>query len=157
ELDRIDLELSIIVAEDISHWSFADLHTRAERAVSAARDSLERGRARMLLGKIARFDDIKRRHDELRTAAVSAAGRQALGGQSPRRMDDPRFDGVGRLTGVVSQKTGSPQYALVDAGNNVLSFVTPAPGVNLRPFLDKYVGVNGQRGYLTDLQRQHIS
>ena len=41
--------------------------------------------------------------------------------------------------------------------NAVISFVTPAPGVNLRPYVDHYVGVNGQRGYLTDLQRQHIS
>ena len=39
----------------------------------------------------------------------------------------------------------------------MISFVTPALGVNLRPFVDKYIGVNGQRGYLTELQRQHIS
>ena len=68
-----------------------------------------------------------------------------------------RFDGVGRLSPVISQKVGGPHYALVDASNAVMSFVTPAPGVNLRPYVDKYVGVNGQRGYMTDLQRQHIS
>ena len=71
--------------------------------------------------------------------------------------DDPRFDGVGRLAPVYSQKTGSPQYALVDASNAVLYFVTPAPGVNLRPYVNRYIGVNGQRGYMTDLQRQHVN
>ena len=70
---------------------------------------------------------------------------------------DSRFDGVGRLAPVVTQKTGGPQYALLDQKGAVLSFVTPAPGVNLKPFVDKHVGVNGQRGYLTDLQRQHVS
>jgi hypothetical protein len=67
------------------------------------------------------------------------------------------FDGVGRLAPVVTQKTGGPQFALLDQAGEVISFVTPAPGVNLRPYVDQYVGVNGQRGYLTDMQRQHVS
>jgi hypothetical protein len=61
------------------------------------------------------------------------------------------------LSPVISEKVGGPQYALVDNANAVISFITPAPGVNLRPYIDHYVGVNGQRGYSTDLQRQHIS
>ncbi len=64
---------------------------------------------------------------------------------------------MGRLAPVVSAKPGGPQYALVDAQNAVVSFVTPAPGVNLRPYVDKYIGVSGQCGYSTDLQRQHIN
>jgi hypothetical protein len=70
---------------------------------------------------------------------------------------DPRFDGAGRLAPVVAQTTAGPQYALMDDKGAVLWFVTPAPGVNLRPYIDRQIGVNGQRGYLTDLKRQHIS
>ena len=77
--------------------------------------------------------------------------------RTDHRIEAARFAGVGRLSPVVSQRTGGPQYALLDASGAVRSFVTPAPGVNLRPFIDKRVGVSGQRGYLTDLQRQHIS
>lgn len=157
ELEHIDMELSAIVAADISQWSFDELNERAERALRGAQGSLERGRARLLLDKLARFDDIKRRHDALGDAPFPASGRALATGAGLRRIEDARFDGVGRLSPVVSQRTGGPQYALLDASGAVRSFVTPAPGVNLRPFIDRRVGVSGQRGYLTDLQRQHIS
>jgi hypothetical protein len=77
--------------------------------------------------------------------------------QPPAAPVDPRFDGVGRLAPVISQRSGAPQFALVDGANSVISFVTAAPGVNLRPYVDKHVGVNGQRAYMTDLGRQHIN
>jgi SH3-like domain-containing protein len=156
ELERIDIELSAIVAKDVSQWSFEELHQRVESAISAAQDPLERGRVRVLLDKLARFNDIKRRHDALRDTRLAASDRGAAGAALGSR-PDPRFDATGRLSPVVSQRTGGPQFALVDASGAVLSFVTPAPGVNLRPFVDKQIGVNGQRGYLTDLARQHIS
>jgi len=155
ELERIDMELSEIVSGDISTWSFVELNKRAELALRSAQGSLERGRARILLDKLGRFDDIKRRNDQLRGAMAQAVAPAAVPGLD--RMQDPRFDGVGKLQPVVAQKTGGPQYALLDASGAVLSFVTPAPGVNLRPYVDRYIGVNGQRGYLTDLHRQHVS
>ena len=155
ELDRIELELSTIVAAEITAWSLADLQHRAQNVLGEAQTPVERGKARVVLDKLARFDDIKVRHEAIRRLQADA-GQGNPGGTTSRR-DDPRFDGVGRLAPVVSQKTGGPQYALVDSSNAVLSFVTPAPGVNLRPYVDKYVGVSGQCGYLTDLQRQHIS
>lgn len=157
ELDRIDFELTEIVAKDISQWSFDALHQRAASALEAAQGSLERGRARVLLDKLVRFDDIKKRHDALQSAPPAGPQTTLDARTAWSRVDDRRFDGVGRLSPVVSQTTGGPQYALMDEKGAVLSFVTPAPGVNLRPYVDKQVGVNGQRGYLTDLKRQHIS
>jgi Bacterial SH3 domain len=156
ELERIDIELSAIIAKDISQWSFGELQQRVEAAVEAAQDPLERGRARVLLDKLARFDEISRRHETLRDARLETPDRGTAGAAPPGRAEG-RFDATGRLSPVISQRTGGPQYALVDASGAVLSFVTPAPGVNLRPFVDKQIGVNGQRGYLTDLARQHIS
>jgi hypothetical protein len=153
----IDLELSEIIAEDISQWSFGELQNRTELALRSAQSSIERGRARVLLDKLARFDDIKRRHDDVRTGAAARQSAPDLAPLAATRTGNQRYDGVGRLSPVVSQKTGGPQYALLDASGAVLSFVTPAPGINLRPFVDKYIGVNGQRGYLPDLQRQHVS
>jgi SH3-like domain-containing protein len=158
ELDSIEVELSAMIAQEVSAWSFAEIERRAEGILKDAQTPIERGRAHVLLDKLARFNDIKQRNDAIRRAQEETAGRGGpAAGSAPRRHDDPRFDGVGRLAPVVSQKVGDPQYALVDSSNAVISFVTPAPGVNLRPFVDKYVGVNGQRGYLTELQRQHIS
>lgn len=160
QFELIDIELSAIVSRDIEQWSFDDLRRRTEAAQQAAQTSLERGRASVLLDKLDRFADIKRRHQDLAASGPDEVGPRAgtLGDRlRARRAADPRYDGVGRLSPVVSQRTGGPQYALLDATGGVRSFVTPAPGVNLRPYLDKHIGVHGQRSYLTDMQRQHIS
>lgn len=156
ELNRLDIELSAIVAEDVSAWSFDDLKRRAEAVLDDCDSSVERGRARLLLGKLARFEDIKLRYDQLhRPARAVQSGVASLG--APVRPPEPRFDGSGRLTPVVSSKAGAPTYALVDGNGAVTHFITPAPGVNLRPFVNKQVGVNGQRSYMTDTQKQVIS
>jgi hypothetical protein len=138
--------------EDISAWSFADLNQRADAVLSHAQSGAERGQARLLVDKLARFEDIKQRHDASRPAEDGAPL-----ANMPGRAIDPRYDGVGRIAPVISQRPGAPQYALVDGTNTVVSFLTPAPGVNLRPYVDRQVGVNGQRGFMTDLRREHIS
>ncbi len=157
ELARLELELSALVVQDISAWSFDDLEHRADELLQQAQSPVERGHVRLLLNKLERFDDIRQRHADLRKPGGEATAMPAAGGFDNRRADISNFDGVGRLSPVISDKVGGPQYALVDDANAVISFVTPAPGVNLRPYVDHYVGVNGQRGYLTELQRQHIS
>ncbi len=159
DLARLELELSAVVSGDISAWTFGDLQQRAEGLLQQAQTSAERGHVRILLSKLQRFDEIRQRHEKLRqsTAETAATAPAAVATGEYRRADISQFDGVGRLSPVISEKVGGPQYALVDNANAVISFVTPAPGVNLRPYVDHYVGVNGQRGYLTDLQRQHIS
>ena len=160
ELNQVNLELSTMVAGDIANWTFADMKRRVESVLREAQAPVERGHARLLLVKLERFDEIRKRHEALRRPP-GEADRPAvvanLGGSEARRDDASRFDGIGRLSPVISEKVGGPQFALVDNSNAVISFVTPAPGVNLRLYVDQYVGVNGQRGYLTDLQRQHIS
>jgi uncharacterized protein YraI len=155
-LEQIDVELSQILAEDISQWSFNALEQRAQQALQTSETALERGRARVLLDKLARFEEIKQRHDALSVdasgGAVASAGRQTAAPAS-----NSRFDGVGRLAPVLANRPGGPQYALLDERGSVRSYVTPAPGVNLRPFVDQNVGVSGQRGYIPDLQKQHVS
>jgi hypothetical protein len=140
-----------MVVEETSAWSFADLKQRAEAVLSHAQSAAERGQARIVIDKLARFEDIKQRHDASRAPEDGALA------SMPVRAIDPRYDGVGRIAPVVSQRPGAPQYALVDGSNTVVSFLTPAPGVNLRPYVDRQVGVNGQRGFMTDLRREHIS
>lgn len=152
ELDRIDLQISAIVVGDVSDWSFGNLPQQTEDLLEQAQSPVERGRATTILDKLARFADIKARHDSLRSEQPLAAQPQPA-----VPVDTSRFDGIGRLAPVISQRSGAPQFALVDATNSVVSFVTAAPGVNLRPYVDKQVGVNGQRAYMSDLGRQHIN
>ena len=47
--------------------------------------------------------------------------------------------------------------ALVSATGEVQFYVTPAPGVNLRPFLGREIGVTGIMGYLPEQRMRHVT
>ncbi|HEY2826033.1 MAG TPA: SH3 domain-containing protein, partial [Pirellulales bacterium] len=63
ELDAIDLQVSQIVADDPSAWEFTALRKRTEALLPNADTALERGRVRLVLNRIARFEDVKHRQD----------------------------------------------------------------------------------------------
>ena len=65
QLDQIDLELSAVIVEDPTFWELRGLRQRAEMLFNQSETALERGHARMLVSKIARFEDIKRRKQAL--------------------------------------------------------------------------------------------
>lgn len=168
EIDRIDLEISQIVAEEPTVWEFADLQTRAETAVSRAQTALERGRARLVLAKVERFQEIKQRFESVAaakaqstaqeaelTAAISARAEAAPAVAQPNPL--ARFDGAGRLTSIVSLRPGTPHFALVNQAGAVQAYVTPAPGVNLRPFLGRQVAITGTRGYMPEFNANHLT
>ncbi len=165
ELERIDLELSVMVIEEPTVWSFDLLRERTNALLDQAQTAVERGRARLLANKIARFDDIKRRQD----AVLAMRGQTDRSGRlwdglRPKDADgekatakiDSRFDGVGQLTQVVSPKVGAPRYALVDTSGDVRCYVTPAPGVNLQNYIGQQVGVTGTRGYMPEQHASHV-
>jgi hypothetical protein len=163
-LQQIDLELSLMVIEEPDSWSLDELKRRAEGLLSQAQTALERGRARGLVNKTARFDDIKQRFDtvvakreesEQINRQLAAIGREP--GPSGSQLGQfARYDGVGRLTQVVPPRPGAPQYALVDQRGRVACYVTPSPGVNLRQYVGRRVGVSGTRGYMPEQHAQHV-
>ncbi len=167
ELERIELELSVMVIEEPTVWRFDDLRERTNMLLDQSRTAVERGRARLLANQIARFDDIKQRQDAVfamrdRTDRESRiwAGLRPKDeyGKDSRALaeTDGRFDGVGRLTRVDSPKLGAPRYALMSRSNEVLCYVTPVPGVNLHDYLGQRVGVNGTRGYMPEQRSGHV-
>ncbi len=83
---------------------------------------------------------------------AAADSQPRLGETRPRE-----YDGVGKLTRVVSQRPGAPRYALVNRDDEVVTFVSPAPGVNLRSYEGEYVGISGQRGYMPELKKSHVT
>lgn len=161
EIIDIDLELSKRSAEDISTWVFDDLIERAERALEGAPTALDRAAVRELMGKIDRFERISEQHTDVQIAQSKLSPMQqfaAEGNFSPSsEFDTSRFDGVGTLAQVPSRQKGMPQYALVDAAGKVRYYLAPSPGINLKPFLNKQVGINGTRGALAAKQRQVIN
>ena len=70
--------------------------------------------------------------------------------------EDRRYDGTGTLTEVVSRKPGDPRFALLDDDGEVRYYVTPAPGVSLRTYVGRQVGVNGPLGYLPEAGARHV-
>lgn len=78
--------------------------------------------------------------------------------------DDPRFDGEGWLMPVIKRASTArnsarytPPFALTDADGNVLQFVTPSPGVNLRRYLKQKVGLYGQVAATEEFTRPHLT
>jgi hypothetical protein len=69
---------------------------------------------------------------------------------------DGRFDAAGQLIRVPNPKPGGPHYAILDANGNMRCYVSPAPGVNLRSYVGRLIGVTGIRGYIPDERATHI-
>lgn len=164
EVDAIDLELGVMLAEEPSVWSFDSARRRTELLLEQADTAVERGHARVLLNKIDRFAGIKDRYDSVNAVReeTARANRLLAGVDRTARAELPppdnlgRFDGTGRLTEVVSAKPGGPRYALVDDHGQVRCYVTPAPGVNLRYYVGQRVGISGTRGYIPEQRAQHL-
>ncbi|MCC6124765.1 MAG: SH3 domain-containing protein [Pirellulales bacterium] len=166
ELDRLELELSRMVAEDSNVWSFDSLRIGAESLLEGANTAVESGKARLLLSRIARFEDIKDRADKVdQLRAETERSNQYIAGlrSTMRRAKeyvdggDDRFDGVGRLEQVAPTTPGVPRFALLDDAGNVRSYVTPSTGVNLHKYVGQQIGVVGRRGYMPEQKAQHVT
>lgn len=164
-LKTLDLDLSIMVAEEPTAWSFDSIRARAEQLLGEAETAVERGNVRLLLGRIERFEDVRRRYRAVADLGAETDRRDRelsdisrLRQASVRRLDPAeRYDGSGQLTRVSSQEYGAPRYALLDQRGNVRYYVTPAPGINLQHYLGRRIGVTGYRSYRPELPAQHLT
>jgi hypothetical protein len=75
----------------------------------------------------------------------------------PSNWEDSRFDGTGRLVPLEKRADGDPQFLLVDAQGVARYFVTPAPGVNLRYYRDRVVGISGSRAEDPERGKPHLT
>ena len=137
--------------------------SRSDALLTHSTTALDRGRVRLVQRKIARFEDIKQRHDLIASAQTATdvrnqdVARASLGGSMGVRSDAARYDGVGKLTQVNPAQSGVASFALVDSQGLVTHYVTPAPGVNLRQYLGQQVGIQGTLGYMPDARTQHVT
>ncbi|MCI0357423.1 MAG: SH3 domain-containing protein [Planctomycetaceae bacterium] len=152
ELAQLELDLSLMVAQDKSTWNLAAIRARAEKLVEHGPTAAERGQARLLLDKIKQFEDAFSVADQ-GLLASSAAGGSELPPGSPYA---PRYDAKGWLKPVVSRTKPAAPYAVVDEDGKPLCFVTPSPGLNLARYSNKQVGLFGKRGYIEALKTPHV-
>ena len=68
----------------------------------------------------------------------------------PSSNPDSPFKAVGRLGKYTQRPEGYPPYAVVDESNQVVALITPQTGVDLNPYINKQVGINGSNGIYVD-------
>jgi hypothetical protein len=185
ELAAIELRLSRMVAAPVNLWNTERLERDALQLLSRAQTTADRDAVQVTLNKIKQFAVIGQRSSQIPATvlaqnglaspatapAASAPGMAtptapgaplvagiaatnpaaaAPGGTSP-------YDAVGILRPVVSRRPGAPQFALVDERGQVLSFITPTPDMNLQAYLGRRVGVVGNRGFIAEFNRSHVT
>jgi hypothetical protein len=176
DLDALDADLSRIVAGEPTTWHFTELERRLETLLARAETPVDRSRARMFAGKMARFDDIRRRYAQFaetrtQTAVVDRQIVEQVERIAPTVKDEPlrevvnragpadiaRYDGVGRLTPVANADSKGTGFALADENGEIVAVVVPAPGVNLRQYAGLEVGINGIKGYLPEKRMAQLT
>lgn len=70
---------------------------------------------------------------------------------------DPQFDAIGWLMPVHSTRRAAPPFALLDDDGRVICYVQAAPGLNLRRYAKKHVGLFGNQRFITDLRASLIT
>jgi hypothetical protein len=169
-LRDVNLELSSMVVADPGAWYLGELRRRTQGLFEQARTASQRSRTRLLLGKIAWFEEIQERAKRIAAGPAGGGTDQAAAALSPNgapqggqlsatgldRGFDARFDARGQLVRVRATTAGGPQYAILDAEGKILCYVSPAPGVNLQSFVGRVVGINGIVGYMPQQRASHV-
>ncbi|MCA9141546.1 MAG: SH3 domain-containing protein [Planctomycetaceae bacterium] len=158
----LDIRLSETVAQRPTQWKLAALRQEAEALLEQSDTTLHRGKARLILENIKEFERL-----QLSYAGIADPNADEFVADSPATNEasptsdatdfDPRFDGRGWLLPVHSSHQASPPYALLDQQGQILSFVSPAPGLNLHRYLRKEVGIFGQRSRAEFLKKPHLT
>jgi len=163
DLDGIELQFSLMVAQEMRAWRLKPLRERVEALVDGLQTETDKSSARLLLDRIREFEQLQNRFVEVVGDTLAAGddhSRAMPGDASPTEETahtGVRYDGKGWLVPVHSTKRVAPSYALLDAEGDVLQYVSPAPGLNLRRYTRKQVGIFGQRGYLPALRKDHLT
>jgi hypothetical protein len=169
ELAAVEVRLSRMAAAPTNLWNTERLERDTAQLMKRAQTQADRDAVQATLNKINRFASIARHSNPMATTLAQAgqppvtplAGvAPAAGATAAAGTSNPAggpYDAVGILRPVVSRRPGAPQFALVDERGQVLTFVTPTPDVNLQAYLGQRVGVVGNRGYIAEFSRSHVT
>jgi hypothetical protein len=181
ELADIDLALSVAVTGPPETWNLAMLRERLRLAAARSSAPSDRLRVEAIDARLARFEAIQSRQQALAAPVPEAAAPLRIGGMwsslsglgsrpirpgvlpggapadgQPTWTPGDVTESTGRLATVVSRRPDAPRWAIVDANNAVIMFVTPQPGVNLAPLVGQQITVRGSRGYMPEYKRPYL-
>ncbi len=181
-VEELELRLSQAVVEPPQQWELDPLETAANSLLAETKTPPVRAQLREVLERITRFQKVQQRYnnptlpapaerDPFETTELDDSGgltslsssvrnrvKQDLANNS-RTTDAnrPLYDATGLLKPVVSKRPEAPQYALVDERGKVVSFITPTPDLNLKPYVGRRIGVHGKRGFMPEYRRAHVT
>lgn len=159
QLTEIEMRLSRMASAPPQLWNTERLQRDSEQLLAQAQTQADRDAVKATMAKIDQFTMLARRYQQGSTN-VAAAGQPIAplaGSAAGAPADAGRYDAVGILRPVVSKRPGAPQFALVDERGQVATFVTPSPDVNLQPYLGRRVGIAGNRGFIPEFNRAHVT
>lgn len=169
-LIALELALSAIVVEKPYSWRFDRLQSEAAAMLPLAKTERDRAAVRSIADRIERFERLSKRarqatDDRWRRSRERGSDEQL----AQTRIAPPvrrtksiarggRHDAEGVLRPVVSKRPNAPKYAVIDDRGQIAALVTPTPKIDrrLKGMLGQRVGLDGQRGFLTDLRREHV-
>jgi hypothetical protein len=159
QLIDVELRLSRTVAEPPATWQIEPLRREVEQLIAQATTETDRIAMKSTLAKLDRFAAIAQRYNQSSRSLATqpSAVIPPYPDAQSLTADSSRYDAIGILRPVVSKRPGAPQFALVDDRGQVVSFVTPSPDVNLQPYLGRRIGVTGNRGFIPEFQRSHVT
>jgi hypothetical protein len=138
QLAVLNLQLSQTVLRPMGQWHLDGLRDRVENIAHRATDPSMRDQATALLRRIGEFDRLEQRHLEITQAEPEKSEADAAKAQMA-------FTGEGWLVPVITSRTDLPHFALTDDHGKILHFVTSQPGLNLRRYTRRRVGIVGTR------------
>ncbi len=150
------------------------LEDEVERLIRDGGSPYERGRAALLLENVRELQSLTaRRTDQIEPASFDLGPLDARpigsGTRSPSNSDardqegderqdptsDPAYVTTGWLMPVSAPDRAAPPFVVMDSDGHPVAFVTPAPGLNLRRYVDKEVGIVGDASFEV-LDRRHV-
>lgn len=166
DVEQLRLELARAMAAGARSGETDPLRDRAAELAEKGDNSVERGRATLLLRRVEQYQRMALQRDGQHGESVGNSGDLALAAvtePSASRLAAPEsaagaasFDRQGWLVRVYSARPDAPPYAITDSAGRTLSYVTPVPGVNLRRYLNQEIGLYGRVAYDTSLETPHL-
>lgn len=186
QLDKLKLDLALLVSRPIAQWDLQPLRGRTEALAASAEGTPLVREVRLIAQRIQECELLLQRHERMLESPAGAADEDprverhgvsaapqvkrtswqeeiadALDSEQPvgtsvdrlaAELADATFDAEGWLMPVHSTRLAAPPFALLDDDGRVICYVQPSPGLNLRRYTKRHVGLMGNRQYAGELR-----
>jgi hypothetical protein len=164
-LKALDASFGRIAGGPPAGWSFKQLEADYRTLMATTSIPGFRTLIRRRLAAVTRYRNHQQAVREIqhlanstnrRDTAIRQAGHQvtrpATPAAQPRPQPVPQFSGAGIVRPIATGHPSLPSYVLVAPDGRLLAFLRPGHGINLAAWVNRSVGLTGQRGFHQDLQ-----